>query len=238
MTNSKCSRALLAGILASSVLAVTGIPQSASAATITDLLAVWPTSPDVQTVDAINNSPANRGIAGTRIDQQSFTVDSDVTVGTIYLSAANYNNLAFTISFYETVGGVNDNPPVPGTQVGSTITVDPFGSTSSGNGNMEISLSPSEQFTLPALTGGSGYMMAVQLVDTSSSTAGFNWVHSNSGTDIYTGGRYLRDDGNTTNTRDFGLALVAAPVPEPGSLALLAIGSSLLLAVRRRRQAR
>lgn len=227
----------LARVLSSVCLGVltAAVTQSTFAADIVSTAAVWPTAPAVETVDALVNTPANRGITGTRVNRQSFTVLSDFTVSTIFISAANYNSNAFTISFFET-SDVNGNPlDLSGAQVGSTITVNPLAYAVGGNMNLEISLGLPEQVFLPAPVGPAGYIMAIQLADTTSAAA-FNWVHSNSGVDIYTGGRYRRDDGNQTNTRDFGLALVA--VPEPGSLALTLLGAGGLLALRRRRASR
>jgi len=201
-------------------LLATAFSPSTFAANIVSTSALWPTAPDVETVDALVNSPANRGITGTRVNRQSFTVLSDFTVSTIFISAANYNSNAFTISFFET-SDVNGNPlDLSGAQVGSTITVDPLSYAVGGNMNLEISLTLAEQVFLPAPAGPAGYIMAVQLADTASPAA-FNWVHSNSGVDIYSGGRYRRDDGNQTNTRDL--------------LALTLIGAGGLLALRRRR---
>jgi PEP-CTERM motif len=225
-----------AAICAGVFLTAIGLHEAASAAVIVNTSGLWPTAPnEVQTIDALSVTHANRGISTTRVDRQSFTVSSDITVDTIFLSANNYNNIAFTISFFQTAA-VNGNPLALGSQIGSTITVSPFGSTASGDRNLQISLDPSEQIFFPGLASTAGYVMAIQLADTSGSTAAFNWVHSNTGSDIYTGGRYRRDDGDMTNTRDFGLALVQS-VPEPGSLAFFAFGSGILLIARRRKKA-
>jgi hypothetical protein len=201
---------------------------SSQAAMITDINAAWPTPADVETINAISVTNANRGISGTRINRQSFRVTSDITIATIFLSAGSYGNNAFNISFWDTVN-TNGNPLTPGAQVGSTITVPAFGSTASGVRNLAIALDISEQITLPAATSPAGYIMQIQLTDTASGAA-FNWAHSNTGTDIYTLGRLRRDDGDQTNTRDYGLALVA--VPEPASLSILACAGALM---RRRR---
>ena len=72
--------------------------------------------------------------------------------------------------------------------------------------------------------------MTVTTAPATSGTA-FNWVMSNTGTDIYTAGRYRRDDNDQTNTRDYGLALTVAP--EPASAMILVCGA--LLSLRRRR---
>jgi hypothetical protein len=183
-------------------------------------------SPGVDTLDAIGaGTHANRGISAARFERQTFTVRSDITVGSIFLSANNYNNQPFNISFFQVTlvngtgaGGIG----TPGAQIGSTIAVPAFGSTASGDRNLRIDLDPAEQFTLPGVTGTNGYCMQLQLPDTSVATAAFNWVMLNNGTDTYPGGRYRRDDGDTTNTRDYGLALTTVPEPACGALLALA----------------
>ena len=122
-----------------------------------------------------------------------------------------------------------------GSQVGNTIDVPAANTTVSGQSILAVTLDPSEQFTLPAATGGAGYVMEIGLLDTSLGSA-FSWLHSNTGTDLYSGGHYRRDDGDQTSTRDFGLAIAAptAATPEPASLGLRAIGAAGLLLRRRR----
>lgn len=203
----------------------------AQAAIISSLNTTWPTSPDVQTLDPLPLSPANRGISGSRVNRQSFSVANDVTVGTIFLASNNYNNQAFNISIVETAA-VNASPLVDGVLVAGPITVAAAGSLEAGNRIIKIDLGPSEIFTLPGKTGTEGYIMLVQLADTSTPVA-FNWVHSNNGSDVYTGGRSRRDDGNQTNTRDYGLALVG--IPEPASTVLLLTGLAGLASIRRRK---
>lgn len=208
----------------------------AQAAIITSINSAWPGSPDVQTVDANSVTNSNRAISGTRINRQSFSVGSEVTVGEIFLSASNYNNLAFKLEFVEVVDVNSSNLAAVANivgPIGSTIIVDPQGSTATGTRNLSIELTPAEQFTLPAVAGPGGYMVAISLVDTSSTVAAFNWSHSNTGADIYSGGRQRRDDGNQTNTRDYGLALIA--IPEPGSAMLMLTGFAGLASIRRRK---
>jgi hypothetical protein len=224
--------ALLAAAVAVTISATFG-PRS-DAATITDVNATWPASPAVQSVNALAVVHANRGISGTRVNRQSITVAADVTVGAIYLSAANYNNNAFLIKFFP-VPDVNASPlDLTGVQVGPTITVDAQGAAAAGDRNLRIALTGAEQVTLTAAAAPAGYYMQIELADTASAAA-FNWVHANSGTNEYLDGRYRRDDGNQDATRDYGLALVA--VPEPVSLAMAALVVPAL-AVRRRRRRR
>jgi hypothetical protein len=235
------------GMLGLAAFATVIVPTLSRAAVIIDTNAPWPVpdytlpsdtashiaaiAPNVDTLDAIAvGTHANRGISGTRINYQGFRVTQDMTISSIYLSANNYNNQPFNISFFNTTN-TNGNPLTPlGTQVGNTITVDAFGATASGDRNLRIDLLPSEQFTLPAVAANAGYVMTVTTTPATSGTA-FNWVMSNTGTDIYTAGRYRRDDNDQTNTRDYGLALTVAP--EPTCSAILA--AFVLLALRRRR---
>lgn len=230
MKRSKLSHALTASLVGAALVSGSN---AASAAVITDVNAAWPTAPDTQTLNANGVTHANRGISGTRVNRQSFTVTSDVTVGSIFLSASNYGGTAaFTIAFYS-IANVNTTTAsawTGATQIGNTITVDALGTAAAGDRTLRIDLSESEQVTLPAATGGAGYIMAIRLADTTSSAA-FNWVHSNTGSDIYSGGRFRRDDGDMTNTRDMGVALVA--VPEPASIALASLGGLAVLGRRR-----
>jgi hypothetical protein len=134
------------------------------AADVTSINAAWPTAPAVQTIDALSVTNGARGIAGDRIDSQSFRVSEDMTVGSIYISANNYGNSPFLISFFQTSDS-NGNPLEFGSQVGSTITVNPFGTTGSAPGNLLIKLTEAEQFDLSAAASPAGYIMSVQLAD-------------------------------------------------------------------------
>jgi hypothetical protein len=207
-------------------------PRTAGAATITSINAAWPAAPAVQSVDALSVTHANRAINTTRINRQSITVANSVTVGSIYLSASNYGNLPFIIQFFETTN-VLGNPLVEGAQVGSDIVVDAFGSTDTGDRNIAISLSGAEQITLPGVAGPNGYVVTIKLADSSATGSAFNWVHANTGANIYVEGRYRRDDGNQDGARDYGVALVA--VPEASSFVLLLAGAATGLVHRRAR---
>src|SRR5262249_17479414 len=108
------------------VVAVISAPGWSTAATISSITAVWPTTPNVQTLDANSVAThANRGISTTRVDRQSFRVDSDVTINSIYLSANAYNNLAFNIGFFSLANSLSNTSAdwTGATQIGSTITV-------------------------------------------------------------------------------------------------------------------
>lgn len=198
---------------------------SANAAIISDADATWPASGAVAaTVDAINSSPANRGINSTRTDYQSFVAQQSGTVTSVILAAANYNNLAFDIQVLQIADAQDEASFSSGADVSGLITVDAYGSTYSGNRNVEIQLGGAEQFSL---TAGQAYVISVNGGDANVS---FNWIHSNSGVDLYTDGTYLRDDGATTANRDFGVAMI----PEPATLGLVGFFGAGVLFVRRR----
>ncbi|TWT66890.1 hypothetical protein Pla123a_45910 [Posidoniimonas polymericola] len=204
-------------LFASAAVCLLAAAPSANAAVITATDAAWPTG-GVQTVDANNNSPGARGVNTARINRQSFVVGSAITVEKIYLSSNGYENQPLTVGVYAIADPLDGASIADETSpIGALINVPALGA-SGGAGNIEILLDASEQFSLSP----GAYALSVQGADPAGGTA-FLWNHSNDGTDLYTAGMYRRDDGSTSSTRDFGLALTGA-VPEPASLLLTLLG--------------
>lgn len=209
---------------------------------LADPLNFWPTEPDVQTVNGLSvETIANRGISGSRVNYQSFTITESFTLGTIYLSAANYSATGtdFSITFHSiaTPNSTTASLWTSAPQIGETITITSRPETGqTGNLNLRVDLAPTEQIHFDILTG-TGYIIAIRSLNTNGGGAAFNWVHSNTSSDLYSGGRSRRDDGTMTNTRDYGVALVAAtPIPEPSAFAALAGLVALSGAALRRRR--
>jgi hypothetical protein len=210
------------------------VSSEVNAALITSTAATWPTLPAAETDDVLTSdpTPGGRSIANTRQVRQTFQVASDFTPASIVLSAANYGNTAFTIKIFE-VADIVAATWSAGVQVGSTITVSPFGSTTSGTSNIEIALSGAEQFVIPQRnTGSQGYGMELALVNTGDATA-FVWQHNLDLSNLAPGRYYTETGAGMDLSWDMGLALVA--VPEPSSLAMLAFGMISLWLFRRQR---
>lgn len=215
-------------LFASTAACLLAAAPAAHAAVITAIDAAWPTD-GVQTVDANINSPGARGINAARVNRQSFVVDSGITVEKIYLSSNGYEDQPLTVGVFaitdpqDGAAIIDESSPISG-----IINVPAFGA-SGGAGNIEIELDVAEQFALSP----GAYALRVQGDDPSGGVS-FLWNHSNDGNDLYTAGMYRRDDNSTSSTRDFGLALTGAVVPEPASLLLTLVGVAGVGARRRR----
>lgn len=201
------------------------------AATISSIGAAWPASAAAETVDANSVTPnANRGLTANRVLYQSFGAPSaGVNVETVFLSASGYADNAFTLEVLRVSDTLDAATFAAGTPVSSIITVDPAGST--GSGNLEIALAAAEQFALSPLSGPAGY--AMRLTAPTDGSAALNWVHGHDGVDYDPDGRYLRDDGSTHDTRDYGLAVTGSLVPEPAASALALLSCGLFRGRRR-----
>lgn len=208
----------------------------------------WVSSPDLQTVNALSVTNGGAGVLGSRNLEQSFTLATSMTVGSIYLTITAYDpSINYNIRFFQ-MGGSGANSTTlndwnlasgsfTGTQVGSTISSFTGGSSVTGNQVLRIDLAPAEQVALAA----GQYMITV--TDLSNTTAAFTWLHTNTGSNLYADGRYYistfapsglsTSELNNMAVRDFGLALVA--VPEPSSSAALIGGLGMLSIIRRRR---
>jgi len=192
----------------------------------------WPSSPEVETVDASTvATTTGRRIYGTRKVRQTFRVDTGFVVSDVYLSMKDITADAFTISIFEL-----DNTLASlwsaGNQVGSTIVAIPPTSTSDLT-TVRITLNATEQFSLAATSGATGYGLELESIGP---VNGGTWVHAWDGTDYYSPGRYYPEYNEGSDLHhDMGLALTA--IPEPSTLILLTMGAVGLLAYgwRRRR---
>ncbi|MGN6369790.1 MAG: PEP-CTERM sorting domain-containing protein [Phycisphaerae bacterium] len=223
--------------------AVAALPAFA-AASVTTTGASFPTLPAnpadnpsvVGTVDANSVGNGARGLASGRVDRQSFAVTAPITVGTVYFSASSLTSGQTVDVSILTTDDTLAKPLVDGIEVAFFSFVIP--ETASAHTNLQVDLDPLEQFTLPApdtsTNPNAGYILKIQ-ADAADTAIPMNLIHSNTGSDLYTYGRYRRDDGDQTSSRDFGFAMTAATTtPEPATLSLLtAAGATLLL--RRRR---
>ena len=167
---------------------------------------------------------ANRGITTTREIRQSFKNPATFDVKRIATSL-DINNAAtgLLLKFYEVDNTTVDNigNPVVGTLF-HTITV-PAGTYGNSTTGMSFYLSGSDVFSLPQRNAGTtGYALGISQIDTAGTNSGV--VHfANAGGDHYTDGKiYTETGGQSSPSRDAGLAL--SSVPEPASMVLVLLG--------------
>jgi hypothetical protein len=193
---------------------------------------------EVFTVDPDSvGGKANRGITTTREIRQSFKNPVTFDVKRI-VTSLDINNAAtgLLLKFYEIadVNTTNIGNPVTGTLF-HTITV-PAGTYGNSTTGMSFYLTGADVFTLPQRNAGTtGYALGISQIDTAGVNSGV--VHfANAGGDHYTDGKiYTETGGQSSPSRDAGLAL--SSLPEPSSAALVMLGLTSVAAASRRRRA-
>lgn len=178
-----------------------------------------PTSAVVETLDPLQFSPAQRGIAGTRELRMTFQNPTEFAVGEIVLSLdMNGTDGGLVLDFYE-VADVNADAWAPLGNPIETISLDTSVDLPSTNNRLGLQLTESNVFTLPARnTGTEGYGIEISNFD-QTSTIGLIW-HSNSGADDFMGGKYYDENGGSPGggLRDYGVWLLESTIvpPDPG----------------------
>lgn len=218
------------------LLIVSSLASPMQAAVIVVSDEAYGTNNEVFTVDpdAVGGK-ANRGITMTREIRQSFKNPVTFDVKRI-VTSLDINNAAtgLLLKFYEVDNTTVDNigNPVTGTLF-HTITV-PAGTYGNSTTGMSFYLSGSDVFTLPQRNAGTtGYVLGISQIDTAGVNSGV--VHfANAGGDHYPDGKiYTESGGQSSPSRDAGLAL--SSLPEPSSMALVMISFAGAIAAARRR---
>ena len=212
-------------------------PLTASAAiTLIADPADYGSSPAVFTANPETNTPAARGITGTRQLRQTFQFGSTLTITSMVLSL----NLTLgstgglDIEIFE-VANVNASPMVAGGAVHSFSI--PAGTALPGSAQrVQFDFTGTDVFTLNQRnTGTEGYV--IQISNGDGVTTIGNLRHTNAATDVFASGKFFLETGAQSGTgiRDAGLSLTGVvPVPEPSSALL---GVAALVGLTRRRRA-
>ena len=184
----------------------------------------------VMTVDPEINGPAQRNVAGTRMLRQSFQIDSTLwptgfNVGGVVLAldVGTPQTAGLNVRFWN-VEDVNANTFTPVGNPIKTLTI-PVGETipetdANGTNRLELTLSDFDLFSLDSQVIGvdtAGYAIELFTGDNVSNIAG--WRHSNSGTDVYTEGKFYTEtgaaSGGGSSGRDAGFALITTTEEPP-----------------------
>jgi hypothetical protein len=224
-------------MLAVALLSLTGFASTSRAAIIVTADKPYGTNNEVFTVDPDTvGGKANRGMTTTRELRQSFKNPTTFDVRRI-VTSLDINNAAtgLLLKFYEVDNTTVDNigNPVNGT-VFRTLTI-PAGTYGTSTTGMEFLLTGDDVFTLPQRNAGTtGYALGISQIDTAGTNSGV-WHFANAGGDHYTDGKfYVEGGGQSSPSRDGGLAI--SSVPEPASVALLIVGLAAAAAATRRRR--
>ncbi len=231
----KLGRNMLIGCLALPVMAMT-----TRGAVIVNYDQSQPVSTDVQSyvTDGVGDVVRNqdRDIRSSRNVAQTFQTSTAFDVGSIFINANHTQlntNRTWSVQILE-VANIVTNPFVgTGTLVfDKSITTNFASENTTGQVFLEIKLTGTDVFTLAARNSGTtGY--ALRVVDDGGGTLIFSWGGNTAST--FTGRGYNQTNPTTSAaTGDWNFALVAAPVPEPASLALLGVSGLLMLPRRRR----
>ena len=195
----------------------------------------WPTSPALEAIDNFQDDAA-LDVKDNRRHTQTFQLTTPVTLDKAYIDTTGIvSNKSFTIDIFAVAdtnaGTAGSPPPAPATPL---LSVTGNTGSLSGASILEFDFTGSDEITLPASVGTAGY--AIQINRTQSDLA-FKWRYNLAGStdaDLYTAGQGYATAFTPETTHandDFTLALVA--VPEPASLALLGLGTLMLLPRRR-----
>jgi hypothetical protein len=194
----------------------------------------YPASPAFFSLDPEPLTVAQRGVTATRQLRQTFQLSQSIIVSDITVSLAlSGTDGGLVLNFFE-VADVNATTWTAGSLVKS-LTLATSVDLPTSTARVGLSLTGADTFTLLQRDSGTlGYGIEIANVD-GVSTIG-NVRHSNNGVDNFTGGRFYTESGGQSGAgdRDFGLALVGAPVPEPGVCLLAGLGATGLFLLRRR----
>lgn len=212
-------------VFAVALLILSGAALTSRAAVIVVSDMPYGTNNEVFTVDPDTvGGKANRGITTTRELRQSFQNPTTFDVRKI-VTSLDINNAAtgLYLKIYEVddVNTTNVGNPVNGTLI-HTIEV-PAGTYGNSTTGMGFLLTGSDVFTLPQRNAGTtGYALGISQIDPEGVNSGV-WHFSNAGGDHYADGKFFVETGGQSSpSRDGGLAL--SSVPEPGSVAMLLLG--------------
>lgn len=197
----------------------------------------WPSSPELEVINNTQDDAA-LDVKPSRLLTQTFQVATPLQIDNFYIDASGIQNQeTFTISIFA-VADVNAgtaNTPPTGVKLLTTMTATTPDVADGTAAILEFDLTGTDKIILAPSVGTTGY--AVQFNRTASDLA-FQWRYNIAGpddTDLYPAGQgYSTVFAPETihANDDFTLAFVGV-VPEPASLALLALGGLLLLPRRR-----